>query len=55
MSTEGGRTEVEKKGKFSPEYTIDLFLTRFKFLTQQEVRWGVQVKGLGGDKTHRSR
>ena len=23
MSTGGGKTEVEKKGKFSPEHTID--------------------------------
>ena len=55
MSTRGGRTEVEKKGKISPEHTIDFILARFYFLTQREVRWGAQVKELGGDKRHRSR
>ena len=29
MSTGGGRTEVERKGKFSPEHTIDFILPIF--------------------------
>ena len=53
MSTGGGKTEVETKGKFFPGTHYFDFIFNF-ILTQREVRWGAQVKEPGGDKRHRS-